>query len=224
MSKTEMINLNINERNKVVEKYMTLVKSIARKYINRSGTLELEDMVQSGAISMINAVENFDYNKGVKFSTYARHCVEGGMKNYCKKNELIHLSEYQRKDLRRIKKLFDEKQLENKDIDITEISAELGIEKEKAINLICFLNKDKYIPIDDYEYKYGKSFEKEIVDNILIRSLIENLPKNQQNLIRERLKDMSFTDIGKKYNITRQAVQQSVKRIINKMKRELEYA
>lgn len=69
---------NCNERlktalNVLVEGNQRLVISIARRY--RCAAMTLGDMVQEGNIGLIRAVENFDYTRGHRFSTYASYWV-----------------------------------------------------------------------------------------------------------------------------------------------------
>lgn len=60
-------------REKLVEANMRLVINIAKSYRNRA--IPLEDLVQEGAIGLMQAAERFDPDKGFRFSTYATHWI-----------------------------------------------------------------------------------------------------------------------------------------------------
>src|SRR5438067_450635 len=66
-------------RDQIVIQYTNLVESIARRF---AGSAEpTEDLVQEGFIGLITAVDGYDPDKGVKFSTYATHFVIGQIKH-----------------------------------------------------------------------------------------------------------------------------------------------
>ncbi|GIV10602.1 MAG: hypothetical protein KatS3mg020_0093 [Fimbriimonadales bacterium] len=57
-----------------------LVESIARKFIG-SGE-PIEDLIQEGYLGLLNALDLFNPDKGVKFTTYATHLIVGQIKHY----------------------------------------------------------------------------------------------------------------------------------------------
>lgn len=60
-------------KRKLIEANMRLVINIAKNYKNRS--VPLEDLIQEGAIGLMQAAERYDPNKGFRFSTYATHWI-----------------------------------------------------------------------------------------------------------------------------------------------------
>jgi RNA polymerase sigma-B factor len=60
--------------------YMPLVHQVARRYA-RSG-IPIEDLHQIGYIGLMNAVNNYDPERSVKFETYARHLIAGEIRHY----------------------------------------------------------------------------------------------------------------------------------------------
>ena len=64
-------------RNDMINAYLSLVTSIAKKYLGR-GMLYL-DLVQEGNIGLMRAVDKFEYRRGNKFSTYATYWIRQAM-------------------------------------------------------------------------------------------------------------------------------------------------
>ena len=66
-------------KNEIVQANLRLVVSIAKRHV--SGSEDFFGLVSDGNMSLIRAVEKFDYSRGNKFSTYASWAI---MKNYAR--------------------------------------------------------------------------------------------------------------------------------------------
>ena len=64
----------------IVEKHASLVKKVACHLIARlPPSVQLDDLIQSGMIGLIEASKNFDATKGASFETFAGIRIRGAM-------------------------------------------------------------------------------------------------------------------------------------------------
>jgi RNA polymerase primary sigma factor/RNA polymerase sigma factor len=70
---------SVQAKNEIVQANLRLVVSIAKRHVN--GTDDFFHLISDGNMSLIRAVEKFDYTRGNKFSTYASWAI---MKNYAR--------------------------------------------------------------------------------------------------------------------------------------------
>jgi RNA polymerase sigma factor for flagellar operon FliA len=67
-------------RQKLLEEYLPLVKNVAgRMAMGFPKSVELNDLVNTGVIGLIEALTNFDPSRGVKFETYAVPRIRGAI-------------------------------------------------------------------------------------------------------------------------------------------------
>ena len=76
--------------NKLIEINLPLVASISKKFLNRG--YEYEDIFQIGSIGLVKAINNFDLNFNVKFSTYAVPMIIGEIKRFLRDDGMIKVS------------------------------------------------------------------------------------------------------------------------------------
>lgn len=71
---------SVEVRNEIVSKYLYLAEIISKKFVNRG--VDYEDIYQVASIALIKAVERFDPDKGVKFTSFATPTLIGEIKRF----------------------------------------------------------------------------------------------------------------------------------------------
>ena len=71
---------DLEARERLIEQYLPLVRSLARRYSYRGE--QLEDLVQVGCIGLIKAIDRFDIDRGVEITTYATPNIIGEIKRH----------------------------------------------------------------------------------------------------------------------------------------------
>ena len=69
---------------------MRLVLSVVQRFVNRKENLD--DLFQVGCVGLIKAIDNFDINLNVKFSTYAVPMIIGEIRRFLRDNSAIRVS------------------------------------------------------------------------------------------------------------------------------------
>lgn len=154
LSKEEEINLfkelenaapekKVHIRNKIMEANLRWVVNIAKEYTSKNG-VPLLDLIQEGNIGLKKAVDNFDYRKGFRFSTYSRKIILQAISSAAKNNAyLLHVPEKVHTEYNKIKSV-EKKLTERLDRKptIEEIAADEEIEIS-ASRIFLILNARK---------------------------------------------------------------------------------
>lgn len=121
-----------------------MVKHIALKLSARlpSG-FELDDLVQAGMIGLLEAIERFDTNRGVKFKTFAEFRIRGAMLDELRARDWIPRSV--RENCSRLEEAYSSLRANNIDSPTDkQLANQLGL---KPKELPEFLDKAKPIPL-----------------------------------------------------------------------------
>ncbi len=89
-SREEFINANLR-----------LVVKLAKPFSHGNKVL-LQDLVQQGNIGLIDAVDNFDPQRGCKFSTFAKKRILAPILDFFKKNRVVSISSSMQKNINRM--------------------------------------------------------------------------------------------------------------------------
>lgn len=84
-------------RESIILQYAPLVKYVAgRLSIALSPVLDMDDVLSSGMVGLIRAVEHFDPKRGVPFENYAATCIKGAILDQLRSLDVISRSVRQR--------------------------------------------------------------------------------------------------------------------------------
>ena len=167
--------------NQFVTSNLRLVTSIARKYLNRG--LDLEDLIEEGALGLMKAIKKFDYTLGHKFSTYATWWIRQAItRAIADQGRIIrvpvHMVEIINKVMKMERTLL---QRNGKEPTIKEIYDELkDTEKNLSLKKISEIKKLNIEPIS-LDKPVGKDEESQFID--FVRDADSITPENYTNKI-----------------------------------------
>lgn len=208
-----------------------LVYSICSKY---QGYSDKEDLYQQGMIGLINAYNNFDRDKNVKFSTYAFPFVVGEVSKYVRENNNIKVSRDLIKLGRKINEYIDKHyEVRGYKPSIKDISLMLGIKEEKvhlALNaslktksLDDEINDDgKVITLNDVTPTLEVISKEQMLD---LKEAFKYLSDEERFLLINRYyRDLTQSEIAQMLSVNQVYVSRLEKKALKKMKDKMKTA
>ncbi len=237
-SSNEDIEKRITEiKDQLIDQNIGLVKSIAGDFTN-SG-LDFEDLRQAGYIGLLNAVENYEMNRGTKFSTYASHLIKGEIRHQVRDNQpSVHIPQWIKRLNKKVKKAQERIYQDTGEYPtIEELSEELNIEEEGVKEVLKARDSMTYVSIDrerresdprpeyiDYEKIKSKHEEDLPLEfKIRIAEAIEKLTEVQQEVVRGIFyEEQTQEEIGEEIGTSQRQVSRIKYKVLDELKEQLE--
>lgn len=124
-------------RDEIFMRFLDLVESVARGY-TRAAPGERDDFLQVGYVGLLGAIERFDPERGVRFSTYAAQCIEGEIRHYIRdKSEVIRRPRWMRRLSSQVAGFLEVfYQQQSRLPTLTEISSALNIAEDGVVAIL----------------------------------------------------------------------------------------
>jgi RNA polymerase primary sigma factor len=222
-------------RRKLILHNLRLVVSIAKKYTNKN--LSFMELVEEGNLGLIYAVERFDPDKGVKFSTYGTHWIKQAINRAIRESTFtIKIPAYIIEIIGKWKQKKEEmRQRNNEEPSANEIAAALDVAPEK-INLIKRVLNSRVIhniqekqdikSITDVFTKADEGAPDEnsftLSESEILSKLLNSITEREAEILRWRYgldetEPKSYNAISKLMNISRERARQLEQQSIKKL-------
>lgn len=218
-SMTKLMNDNSN-----------LIWSIVRRFKDRG--YDIEDLYQIGCIGFIKAIKRFDSNYEVKLSTYAVPYILGEIKRFIRDDGPIKVSRSIKELTYKIRIIQEDYLAKNgNQISIEELEKVLKVSKEDIIVALDSINcvdsiektisENEDLSIID-KISSEKDEEKEIINKIVVKGLINELGEKEKQLIILRYyRAQTQVQVSEIMGISQVQISRLEKKILNNMKQKL---
>lgn len=215
---------------------LRLVMTIVGRFSLQHG-LDKQDLIQEGNIGLIHAVDNFDVEKGVKFSTFAGSYIHGYILKAIENKGIIRVPLARVQQINKIDKFIKEfNGLEGRKPSIEEISSKLGytpkaIKKALKYKFSMTSTNKKYSDSDDKDTEFGEilsdnfSVEEHIEKKEDYKKLCDSFKilnaEEKEIIMLKFIKNYNTTQISKLKKTTRYKIEKIINAALEKLKNEL---
>ena len=138
-------------REKFIVGNMRLVLSLVKRFWSKNANAD--DVFQAGCVGLIKAIDNFDLNVGVKFSTYAVPMIVGEIKRYLRDGNSLRVSRSIRDTAYRVLKAREAIEARGEESTIDGIAAEMGVAVREVVYALDAISD----PVSLYDPVYNKA-------------------------------------------------------------------
>ena len=215
-------------RDEMIQGNLKLVLSVIQRFSNRGEPLD--DLFQVGCMGLIKAIDNFNTDLQVRFSTYAVPMIIGEVRRYLRDNNAVRVSRSLRDTAYKAIQVRERLSSElNREPKVEEIAKELDMSKEDVVIALEAIVE----PVSLYEPVYTEGGDAIYVmdqigdsntpdswmDEILIRDSIKNLSQREKNILNLRfMLGKTQTEVAKEIGISQAQVSRLEKGALKKIK------
>lgn len=221
-------NKDMAARDELISGNLRLVLSVIQRFTNRGENLD--DLFQVGCIGLIKAIDNFNLDFGLRFSTYACPMIIGEVRRYLRDNNSVRVSRSMRdtayKAMQAKEKLLNEN---NREPTVEEIAKVLEMPKEEVVLALEAIVE----PISIYEPVYSdggdtiyvmdqlgdQNSDSNWVDEILLKEEIKNLSPREKRILTLRfMQGKTQMEVANEVGISQAQVSRLEKGALHKIK------
>lgn len=219
-------------RRQLIEGNLRLVLSVIQRFASRGENAD--DLFQVGCVGLIKAIDNFDINQPVRFSTYGVPMIIGEIRRYLRDNSAIRVSRSMRDTAYRVLQVRDRFLAENqREPTVEQIAKELDIPREEVV----FAMDAIVAPVSLYEPVYSdggdaicvmdqvrdtKNTDEDWTDRIALKEAMKRLDPRERRILSLRFYEgKTQMEVSAEVGISQAQVSRLEKGAINTIKKNL---
>lgn len=212
----------------LLQNNIPLIKSIVRRYQNKQ--IEYDDLMQLGTLGFVKAVNNFNTDFGVKFSTYAVPMIAGEIKRFIRDNGAIKVSRSIKAQNQVVNAFIEDYRHKNShDPSVREIADYMKVEEA---DVVFILDSARY-PVSLYaesdedglslvDKLSAKGSEDDYIEKMVLRDIINKFDERDRKIIFLRYyRDKTQSEIAKELGVSQVQISRLEAKILEKIRKEL---
>ena len=158
---------------------LRLVLSVLQRFAGRGESAD--DLFQVGCIGLMKAIDNFDVNQPVRFSTYGVPMIVGEIRRYLRDNSAMRVSRSMRDTAYKVLRAREALMAENqREPTVEQLAQYLGIPREEVVFAMDAIS-DPVCVMD--QVKDEKGTDDSWLDRIALKDAIARLDPRQQSIL-----------------------------------------
>ena len=223
-------------RDQLIVSHLNLVRFLASKFKNRGEPLD--DLVQVGTIGLIKAIDRFDPERGLEFTTYATPTILGEIKRHFRdKGWSIRVPRRLQELSAKVNQATDELTVElQRSPSVEEIAAKLGVGAEEILEAM-----ESSVAYTSVSLEAGGSSEDDEApalidrlgsvdedldasdDRMVIDDAIRDFSPREQEIVRMRFIDgLTQVEIAKRLGVSQVQVSRLLRRTLRKIQDKID--
>ncbi len=224
---------DINARNALVMGNLRLVLSVIGRFNPKKESID--DLFQVGCVGLIKAIDNFNLDMDVRFSTYAVPMIIGEVRRYQRDNNTVRVSRGMRDLAYRALQAKEEiSRTEQRDATVSEIARRLSVNERAVSEAIEAIAQ----PVSLFDSVYGdgedtvfvidkladeSQSDESWIENISLREAMKKLSPREMGIIHRRFyKGRTQMEIAAEIGISQAQVSRLEKAAIDKLRKFME--
>ncbi len=218
---------DLQARNELVEANLPLVHSIARRFLDRG--LEYDDLLQIGSLGLLKAINDFNLEYDVRFSTYAVPKIMGEIKQHLRRTSSLQVG-------RSTKKLASDAlhakdslaQVLGRNPTISEIAAHLEVDPEEVVYAFDAVSPVYSLQTRISQDDDGPEFQDYVAttsgghEGFMLKQALQALePDERQIILLRYFAEKSQSEVAKELGISQAQISRKEARIIRQLRYDL---